>query len=121
LCRFFHADLGGESWQVNISSLTGSDFSATKLGNQTTYLEMAWLMTQMLGTTNQQQKAMDQYAVWSFTGGPDPYGTNSKLVAAALAGIKGFSGQGWEILGPSGTAGQEFLVMFLSWVNFLCC
>jgi hypothetical protein len=54
---------GGESWQVTITSLTGSNFSLTKLGSQTTYLEMAWLITQMMGTTNQLQKAMDQYAI----------------------------------------------------------
>lgn len=54
---------------------------------------------------------MDQYAIWSFTGGPNPYGTNSTLVAAALAAVQGgFSGQGWEILTPTGSAGQEFLI-----------
>src|SRR5215472_5251617 len=102
---------GGESWQVTITSLTGSNFSATKLGNQTTYLEMAWLITQMMSTTNQLQKAMDQYAIWSFTGGPNPYLTNGSLVAAALAAVNaGFSGAGWEILTPTGSAGQEFLI-----------
>lgn len=44
---------GGESWQVTVTSLTGSSFSLTRLSNQTTYLEMAWLITQMMGTTNQ--------------------------------------------------------------------
>lgn len=102
---------GGESWQVTITSLTGSNFSLTKLQNQTSYLEMAWLITQMMGTTSQMQKAADQYAIWSFTGGPNPYGTNSTLVAAALAAVQGgFSGQGWEILTPTGSAGQEFLI-----------
>lgn len=101
----------GESWQVTVTSLTGSNFSLTKLQNQTSYLEMAWLITQMMGTTSQMQKAADQYAIWSFTGGPNPYGTNSTLVAAALAAVQGgFSGQGWEILTPTGSAGQEFLV-----------
>lgn len=102
---------GGESWQVTVTSLTGSNFSFTKLKNQTSYLEMAWLITQMMSTTSQLQKAMDQYAIWSFTGGPNPYGTNSTLVAAALAAVQGgFSGQGWEILTPAGSAGQEFLI-----------
>jgi len=102
---------GGESWQVTVTSLTGSNFSGTKLGNQTTYLEMAWLITQMMGTTNQLQKAMDQYAIWGFTGGPDPYSANGSLVAAALAAVSaGFSGAGWEILTPTGSAGQEFLI-----------
>lgn len=103
---------GGESWQVNITSLSGSNFSSTRLGNQTTYLEMAWLITQMMGTTSQLQKAMDQYAIWSFTGGPNPYGTNGTVLAAALAAINaGFVGQGWEILTPTGSAGQEFLIL----------
>ena len=102
---------GGESWQVNITSLSGSDFSHTRLGNKTTYLEMAWLITQMLGATTNSQKAMFQYAIWSFTGGPNPYNSNSALIAAALAAVEGgFNGQGWEILTPTGSAGQEFLV-----------
>jgi hypothetical protein len=72
---------------------------------------MAWLITQMMSTTSQLQQAMDQYAIWSFTGGPNPYGSNSSLVAAALAAVNaGFSGQGWEILTPTGSAGQEFLI-----------
>jgi hypothetical protein len=101
----------GYSWQVNITSLTGSNFSLTKQGIQTTYLEMAWLITQMLGTTNQLQQAKAQFAIWSFTGGPNPFGTNSTLVAAALAAVQaGFTGQGWEILTPTGSKGQEFLI-----------
>jgi len=114
--QFFCVDFStpiwaGESWQVTITSLTGSNFSLTKLKNQTSYLEMAWLVTQMMSTTSQLQKAMDQYAIWSFTGGPNPYGTNSTLVASALAAVQGgFSGQGWEILTPTGSAGQEFLI-----------
>ena len=114
--KFFCVDFStpiwaGESWQVTVTSLTGSNFSLTKLKNQTSYLEMAWLVTQMMSTTSQLQQAMDQYAIWSFTGGPNPYGTNSPLVAAALAAVQGgFSGQGWEILTPTGSAGQEFLV-----------
>lgn len=101
---------GGESWQVNVTSLAGSNFSLTKLQNRTSYLEMAWLITQMMSAATQAQKAMDQYAIWSFTGGPDPYGTNSSIVAGALAHVAGFSGQGWEILTPTGSAGQEFLI-----------
>src|SRR5215475_10241505 len=46
--QFFCVDFStpiwaGESWQVTITSLTGSNFSLTKLKNQTSYLEMAWL------------------------------------------------------------------------------
>jgi len=114
--QFFCVDFStpiwaGETWQVTVTSLTGSNFSLTKLKNQTSYLEMAWLVTQMMSASTQLQKAMDQYAIWSLTGGPNPYGTNSTLIAAALAAVQGgFSGQGWEILTPTGSAGQEFLI-----------
>jgi hypothetical protein len=101
----------GDAWTVWVTSLTGSNFSSTKLGNQTAYLEMAWLVTQMMGATTQLQQAKDQYAIWSFTGGPNPYGTNSSLVAAALTAVKtGFAGQGLTILTPTGSKGQEFLI-----------
>lgn len=111
-CVDFTTDIsGGESWQVTVASLTGSDFSLTKLKNQTSYLEMAWLITQMMSSTSQLQKAMDQYAIWSLSGGPNPYGSNNTLITAALAAVQGgFSGQGWEILSPTGSAGQEFLI-----------
>jgi hypothetical protein len=68
-------------------------------------------VTQMMSTNNQLKQSEDQYAIWSFTGGPNPYGTNSSLVAAALAAVQsGFTGQGWEILTPTGSLGQEFLL-----------
>jgi hypothetical protein len=111
-CVDFSATIeAGDSWNVYITSLTGSSFSSTRLQNQTSYLEMAWLVTQMMSATSQWQQAEDQYAIWSFTGGPNPYGTNSNLVAAALAAVNaGFTGQGWEILTPTGSLGQEFLL-----------
>ena len=102
---------GGDSWNVYITSLTGSNLSSTRLNNAKSYLEMAWLVTQMMSTTSQMKQAEDQYAIWSFTGGPNPYGTNSSLVAAALAAVQGgFTGQGFEILTPTGSFGQEFLI-----------
>jgi hypothetical protein len=108
---FTHDISGGMSWNVNITSLTGSSFSATFLGNQTTYEAMAWLVTNMMGVGTQTQKAEDQFAIWSLTGGPNPYGTKSALVAAALAAVQnGFTGQGFEILTPTGSTGQEFLI-----------
>ena len=112
-CVDFSATIkAGDSWNVYITNLTGSSFSSTRLQNQTSYLEMAWLVTQMMSTTSQWQQAEDQYAIWSFTGGPNPYGTNSNLVAAALAAVNaGFTGQGWEILTPTGSLGQEFLIL----------
>jgi hypothetical protein len=114
---FTHDITGGMSWNVTTTSLTGSVFSSTRLwstlgsGTQTAYLEMAYLVTQMMGSTSQLQQAEDQYAIWSLTGGPNPYGTNSAIVAAALAAVQaGFNGQGFEILTPTGSSGQEFLV-----------
>jgi len=109
---FSHPIQAGNTWNVTITSLTGSNFSSTRFGNQSTYLAMAWLITQMMGTTNQLQIAKDQFAIWSFTGGPNPYGTNSALVAAAFAAVTaGFTGQGWAILTPTGSVGQEFFIM----------
>ncbi len=109
---FSHPIQAGDTWNVTITNLAGSNFSSTFLGNQTSYLAMAWLITQMMGTTDQLQIAKDQYAIWSFTGGPNPYGTNGAIVATALAAVKeGFTGQGWEILTPTGSLGQEFLIM----------
>lgn len=114
---FTHEISAGQSWNVTVTSLTGSNFSSTRLfstlgsGAQTAYLEMAYLITQMMSATTNVQKAEDQYAIWSLTGGPNPYGSNSALVAAALAAVKaGFNGQGFEILSPTGTTGQEFLI-----------
>jgi len=101
----------GDTWSVWVTSLTGSNFSSTNLGNKTAYLEMAWLVTQMMGASTQLQQAKDQFAIWSFTGGPNPYGTNSSLVSAALAAVNaGFTGQGFTILTPTGSKGQEFLI-----------
>ena len=113
--QFFCVDFSstikaGDTWDVFITSLTGSNFSSTRLKDQTKYLEMTWLITKMMSATTQDQKAEYQYAIWSFTGGPNPYGTNGSLVAAAAAAIAGFSGQGWEILTPTGSLGQEFLI-----------
>jgi hypothetical protein len=101
----------GDTWTANVTSLTGSNFSMTHLGNQLAYLEMAWLVTQMMSSSNPLQIAKDQYAIWSFTGGPNPYGTNASILAAALAAVQaGFTGQGWQILTPTGSQGQEFLI-----------
>lgn len=114
---FTHEISAGQSWNVTVTSLTASNLSSTRLfstlgsGAQTAYLEMAYLITQMMSATTQLQKAEDQYAIWGLTGGPNPYGTNSALVAAALAAVKaGFTGQGFEILTPTGSTGQEFLI-----------
>jgi len=112
---FAHDITGGMSWSVTITSLTApaSSFATgpTFLKSQMEYLEMAWLVTKMMGTSNTGLQAEYQYAIWSFTGGPNPYGTNASLVAKALAAVNaGFTGQGFEILTPTGSIGQEFLI-----------
>ncbi len=108
---FSHDITGGMSWNVDITSMTASNFSTTRLGNQTEYQEMAWLIASMMGTSNQTQQAEDQYAIWSITGGPDPFGTDAELIADALAAVEGgYTGQGFEILTPTGDTGQEFLI-----------
>jgi hypothetical protein len=116
---FSHHISPGDSWTVNINSLTGSNFGATRLGNQqyggvSVYLVMAYLITEMMGPgVSNQNKAAYQYAIWSFSGGPaNPYGNTSVILAAALTGMatNHFAGQGWEILTPTGSLGQEFLI-----------
>jgi hypothetical protein len=111
---FSHEIQAYQSWNVTIASLTGSSFTSTRLGTQSTYMVMAYLITQMMGSgLTQAQKAADQYAIWSFSGGPaNPYGNTTAILAAAMAGMKvtGFTGQGWEILTPTGSVGQEFLI-----------
>ncbi len=111
---FSHEIQAYQSWNVTITSLTGSSFTSTRLGTQSTYILMAHLITQMMGSgVAQTQRAADQYAIWSFSGGPtNPYGNTSAIITAALAGMKasGFTGQGWEILTPTGSLGQEFLI-----------
>lgn len=107
---FAHQITGGMSWNVTVTSLTGSNFSSTFLGNQNTYLELAWLVTKMMGAPSQMIAAQYQYAIWSLTGGPNPYGTNSSLLKQAAAAIGSFNAQGWEILTPTGNQGQEFLI-----------
>jgi hypothetical protein len=86
------------------------------MGSQTPYLDMAWLITQMMGASHQTTRAEYQWAIWSLSGGVDPYGQNGTYGALTLlqdaqdAVSGGFTGQGWEILTPTGTYGQEFLV-----------
>ena len=111
---FSHEIQAYQSWNVTITSLTGSSFTSTRLGTQSTYVLMAYLITQMMGSgVTQTQKAADQYAIWSFSGGPtNPYGNTTAIITAALAGMtaSGFTGQGWEVLTPTGSVGQEFLI-----------
>lgn len=91
--------------------LTGTNAAA--LNN---YLEMSWLITQLQNALNASDfntAAEDEWAIWSFTGGLDPYGTNSTLLADAQQAVQnGFTVSGWEILTPdAGQIGQEVIVV----------
>jgi hypothetical protein len=108
---FSHEITGNTSWQATVTNLGASSYSATRLGSSTIYYEIAWLLDQSLATTNQTTQAELQWAVWSFSGGWNPYGTNSTLVAEALSAVQnGFTDNSWEILTPVGKYGQEFFV-----------
>jgi hypothetical protein len=92
--------------------MTGSNAAA-----QTNYLEMAWLSLQLqaaLAVDNLPVAGQDQWAIWSFSGGLDPYGTNAALLAQAQTAVNGgFTVSGWKILTPDsllGNTGQEFLI-----------
>lgn len=109
---FTHDITGNTTWQATVTALaSAANYSQTRFGDGTTYLEMAWLLDQSIVSSNQTMQAELQWAVWSFSGGGDPYGTNSQLVSEALSAVdNGFTASNWEILTPTGSYGQEFLV-----------
>ena len=91
--------------------LTGSN--TTALNN---YLEMAWLITQLqaaISANDVNTAAQDEWAIWSFSGGLDPYGTNPTLLSEAQLAVQNvFTVSNWEILTPdAGQVGQELIVM----------
>jgi hypothetical protein len=123
--QFFCVDFnnqitGNTGWTANVTNLTSSTgYGQTLQGNQTFYLEAAWLITQMMNPKNSQ--AMDaqfQWAIWflSLTKAqqnslfPD-YSTDLYWDQQAKNAVNaGFTASGWEILTPTGGYGQEFLV-----------
>jgi hypothetical protein len=109
---FSHDITGNTSWQATITTLgPTTNYSGTRLDNGTEYMEIAWLLDQSLATTNKTTQAELQWAVWSLSGGGNPYGTNSILLTDASNAVKnGFADDGWEILTPTGNYGQEFMV-----------
>jgi hypothetical protein len=125
---FTHDIVSGDSWQAIVTPLTTtanysstylySDFSGNATETETTYEEFAYLITQeQTPGATQTQIAADQWAIWSVTGGSDPYTgalSASTLLGNALTAVdNGFTAQGWEILTPdnaNGSYGQEFLV-----------
>lgn len=113
---FSHDIAAGFHWTAVTTDLANAaNFGATYLNNKNTYLEFAWLIEQTTGTSDLTAKAADQWAIWSLTGGTDPYtGSNSAatLLGLAQAAVNsGYTGAGWEIVTPgTGQYGQEFLV-----------
>jgi hypothetical protein len=124
---FSHDIQGGDAWYATPLSLTAPSSSfnspATYLGSKTDYLEFAYIITEMQGqNVTQTQQAEYQWAIWSLSGGTDPYGAANAagILAAAYAAVTGpnpsFTGAGWEVLTPTGgiisgnATGQEFLV-----------
>jgi hypothetical protein len=108
---FSHEIYPNTGWQATVTQLGTSNYSATRLNNGTEYMEIAWLLDQSLLTNSNTSKAEFQWAVWSLSGGPNPYGTNSVLLTQASNAVKnGFSDTSWEILTPTGRYGQEFFV-----------
>jgi hypothetical protein len=120
-CVDFNNQISGNTgWTANVTNLTSSTgYGQTFQGNQTFYLEAAWLITQMMNPKNSQ--AMDaqfQWAIWflSLTKAqqnslfPD-YSTDLYWDQQALNAVDGgFTASGWQILTPTGDYGQEFLI-----------
>lgn len=66
---FFHEVSNGDVWKVNLTSLTGGDLSATRLGNAgvDSYMKAAFLTAQYPGKSN--ANVVDiQHAIWTIMG-----------------------------------------------------
>ncbi len=130
-CVDFNHDIVGQTgWSATVTNLPASTSVAlpgTLLGTSTLYLDMAWMITKMMGATDQTLQAEYQWAIWSLSVGSnpaapnDPYNMNGTLIGNAQTAVNGgWSGSGWEILTPirgtgypgqSGYYGQEFMVL----------
>jgi hypothetical protein len=133
-CIDFNHDISGNtSWSATVTSLISGSYSKTLLNNPTVYLEMAYLITQMMATSAKQAdyqttEADYQWAIWSLSVGNNPSnplnpeGMNAPMIGKAQTAVAGNwtpSGN-WEILTPRyGSSpqypysgyGQEFMVM----------
>ena len=110
---FTHDIYANTSWYATVTKLNSpvADFADTRMDNKTKYLEMAWLITQMGKASSEVSKAQFQWAVWSFSGGPANSNAESLLISDAVNAVDhGYKGNGWELLTPNGSYGQEFLV-----------
>lgn len=123
--QFFCVDFNDQisantGWNANVTGLTNtSGYSQTLQGNQTFYLQAAWLVTQMMNPNNSQAlDAQYQWAIWYLSvpkaeqNGLFPeYSTDLYWDNLALSAVNlGLNVSGWEILTPIGGYGQEFLV-----------
>lgn len=120
-CVDFNDQISGNTgWTANVTGLTNSTgYGKTLQGNQTFYLEAAWLITQMMNPKNSQAlDAQFQWAIWYLsltkaqqTAAFPDYSTDLYWDQQALNAVKaGFSVSGWEILTPMYGYGQEFIV-----------
>ncbi|MGB6199648.1 MAG: PEP-CTERM sorting domain-containing protein [Candidatus Acidiferrales bacterium] len=119
---FSHDIVSGDTWNAVITPLTNTanysstyQYTGSNASTEFIYQEFAWLLTQAQDSTDQTAIAADQWAIWSLSGGSDPFtgaDSASTLLADAQAAVDaGFTGQGWEILTPDvGSYGQEFMV-----------
>jgi hypothetical protein len=134
-CIDFNHDISGNtSWSAIVTSLTPSaSYSNTLLKDPSVYLEMAYLVSEMMATSQtlpnyQMIEADYQWAIWSLSVGNNPSnpsnpdGMNATLIGDAQTAVAGHwtpTGN-WEILTPiygsspqypNSAYGQEFLVM----------
>ena len=118
-CVDFKDEISGNTgWYANVTGLTNSSgYGQTLEKNGTTYLKMAWLITQMMGTSNKTLQAQYQWSIWYLSLGSilnsvdNPYGTDAYWAQQAGNAVQGgFSVSGWAILTPTGSYGQEFIL-----------
>ena len=115
---FNHDIVGNTGWTATATDLnSSSSYANTLLHNPNTYYAMAWMITKMGETNNQTLQADYQWAIWSLSVGNNPNAPknpdsmNAALINNAFNAVGGgWNPNGWEILTPSGSYGQEFMV-----------
>jgi hypothetical protein len=116
---FDHHSTVGESWDANITDMSSSDLSNTRLGasGSATYREQAWLYTQFLNGASPSGDI--NFAAWALTSsnamasaGWTP-GAQHWYDLATTTDLAGFSTVNFRIITPSDLTGlgpQEFIV-----------
>ena len=105
----------GDSWTANISYAGGS-VANTYLKNATTYGELAWLVTQLAGSSSAAQEQVIQGAIWQLA---DPSLTFPGASSTFLALVAQWESNaannaltsGYEILTDVNGKEQEFVVL----------